>query len=143
MFAAAGMLLATGDRRFNEAFETYFDDIAGDPSAYRFNVYASLVYLRATTGDPARQVAIRSRLRQHADRALDDARAHPFEWAGRYFWGSIGAGFERSGAFNAKLCLGDPIQAAAHCGGAGSGDLRAAGSGRNARLSVGVSRAGR
>jgi len=115
MFAAAGMLLATGDRRFNEAFETYFDDIDGDPSAYRFNVYASLVYLRAATGDPVRQVAIRSRLRQHADRALDDARAHPFEWAGRYFWGSIGAGFERSGAFNAKLCLGDPIQEAAHC----------------------------
>ena len=81
MFAAAGMLMATGDRRFNEAFEMYFDDIDGDPSAYRFNVYASLVYLRAATGDPARQVAIRSRLRQHADRALGDARAHPFEWA--------------------------------------------------------------
>jgi hypothetical protein len=115
MFAAAGMLLATDDRRFNDAFEAYFDDIEADPSAFRFTVYASLVYLRAASGDPARQVAIRSRLREHADRAIADAQAHPFEWAGRYFWGSIGAGFERSGAFNAKLCLTDPAQEATHC----------------------------
>jgi hypothetical protein len=115
MFAAAGMLLATGDRRFNDAFEAYSDDIEADPSAFRFTVYASLVYLRAATGDPARRVAIRSRLREHADRALADAQAHPFEWAGRYFWGSIGAGFERSGAFNAKLCLADPTKEATHC----------------------------
>jgi len=115
MFAAAGMLAATGAPRFHESFEAHFDDIFDDPSAYRFNAYACLLYLRAAAGDTNRKASIRARLREHANRVLVDAGASPFAWAGRYFWGSIGAGFERTGAFNVKICLLDPVAEAAHC----------------------------
>ena len=105
MFAAAGMLVATSEPQFREAFAAYFDDIDGDPSAYRFNAYACLLYMRAAAGDERRRVVISRRLRQLADDALADAASHPFAWAGRYIWGSIGVGFERSGAYTVKQCL--------------------------------------
>jgi endoglucanase len=116
MFAAAGMLLATGERQFHDAFDAHFEDITGDPSPYRVNAYAGLLYLRAPAGDDARRAQIRSRLREHADAALADGARHPFEWAGRYIWGSIAAGFERTGGFSAKICLADPVRDAPHCG---------------------------
>jgi endoglucanase len=115
MYAAAGMLVATGEDRFRDDFEASFQDILADPSFRRTNGYAALLYLRAAAGDPARQRHIRARLRQQADLALADGARHPFQWAGRYFWGSIGAGFQRSGAFSAKACLEDPVRAAADC----------------------------
>ena len=115
MFAAAGMLVRTGGPQFREAFETHFDDIDGDPSAYRFNAYACLLYLRAAAGDPQRRSAIGSRLRQLAEAARADASSHPFEWAGRYLWGSIGIGFERTGAFTVKQCLADRRLASPDC----------------------------
>lgn len=115
MFAAAGLLVLTGEPRFSAAFEANFDDIDQDPSAYHFNAYACLLYLRADAGDPARQTAIRARLRAHADRTVADAITHPFAWAGRYVWGSIGIGFERSGGFTIRQCLDDPLAGARYC----------------------------
>lgn len=115
MFAAAGMLLATGERRFRDAFEASFEAIAADPSPYRFNVYACLLYLRSNAADSDRLSTIRLQLAAHADAVRLDARAHPFEWAGRYFWGSIAAGFERTGAFSIKQCLVDPASEGDHC----------------------------
>ena len=104
MLAAAGMLLATGERRFEEGFEASYEDVANDPSAYRPNVFAALLYLRAPAGTPGRKRAIRERIREHAALALADGGAHPFGWASRYFWGSIAAGFHRA-AFSARVCL--------------------------------------
>lgn len=115
MYAAAGMLLATGEGRFRDDFEASYEDPWNDPSFLRSNVYAALMYLRAQAGTPARKKAIRERLRTNARAARTDAGAHPFEWAGLYFWGSIAAGFERTGAFSAKACLEDPVAAAADC----------------------------
>ncbi len=115
MFAAAGMLTLTGEARFRDAFEAVFDDIEGDPSPYRFNAYASLLYLRAPAGDPRRQAAIRARLLALADEAVTDSRAHPFGWAGRYIWGSTAVAFERAGAFTVKQCLTDAQPASPYC----------------------------
>lgn len=115
MFAAAGLLLATGDARFRDAFDAHYVDLVNDPSAYRPNVYAALMYLRAPAGDPHRKDAIRRQLRAQADTVKLDAATHPFEWAGRYHWGSIGAGFERGGGFSGGACLADPRAASADC----------------------------
>jgi hypothetical protein len=115
MFAAAGLLLATGEDRFRGAFEAHHVELANDPSAYRPNVYAALMYLRAPTGDPARKAAIRQEIRDQAEGLLREAATHPFEWAARYHWGSIGAGFERAGAFSATECLADPVGRSADC----------------------------
>ena len=115
MYAAAGMLLATGEEPFETAFEINADSLDNDPSTYRFNIYAALVYLRAAAGDAARKAAIVRRLREQASSLHADAERHPFEWSGRYFWGSVNAGFERAGAFAVRLCLDDPLDNRAHC----------------------------
>ncbi len=115
MYAAAGMLLATDEGRFRDDFEANYQEIEGDPSFKRTNGYAALLYLRAAAGDRERRRRIRARLRIHADLARSDGDRHPFQWASRYFWGSIGAGFQRTGAFNAKVCFEDPVRARADC----------------------------
>lgn len=114
-FAAAGLLLATGRRAYADAFDATFDGIDGDPTPYGFAAYAALLYLRAPTAVPARRAAIESRVRDLADQARADAQAHPFEWTGRYIWGSIAAGFERVGGYAVKRCLIDPDGGAPHC----------------------------
>ena len=67
MYAAAGLLLATGDLRLRVDFEESYQPLQNDPSYLRSNVYAALLYLRASAGDPERQRAIRQELR-HAPR---------------------------------------------------------------------------
>src|SRR5689334_19914429 len=64
-----------------------------DPSYLRSNVYAAHLYLRASAGDPERQRAIRRELHRRAEEVRRDGERHPFQWAGRTFWGSIAAGF--------------------------------------------------
>jgi len=115
VYAAAGMLLATGDPRFREAFDAGDRAIARDPSTFHTHVYALRVYLRAPAGDPGRKEDIEHRLRAQAEVMQDDAARHPFEWSGRYFWGSINAGFERGGGFGVKSCLSNPIGESADC----------------------------
>ena len=115
MYAAAGLLLATGDRRLRVDFEQNYQQLKNDPSYLRSNVYAALLYLRASAGDPDRQRAIRRELRSRADEVRRDGDRHPFQWAGRTFWGSIAAGFQRTAGFSAQPCLADPIAAAADC----------------------------
>ncbi len=115
MYAAAGMLLATAEERFRDDFEASFEELSNDPSAYRFNVYAALLYLRSPAGIPARKEAIRARLRQRAREAREDGERHPFGWASRYFWGSIAAGFHRAAGFSVQACLADPAGASADC----------------------------
>lgn len=115
MYAAAGMLLATGDASLRTDFEQNFRPLVNDPSYLKTNVYAALLYLRAEAGDPTRQTAIRDDLRRHARTAVDDGDRHPFRWAGRDFWGSIAAGFQRTAGFNAPACLQDPVTAAVDC----------------------------
>ena len=115
MYAAAGMLLATDDRRFRMDFEESYQPLQNDPSYLRSNVYAALLYLRASAGDPDRQRAIRRELRRRAEEVRGDGERHPFQWAGRTFWGSIAAGFQRTAGFSAPVCLDDPVEAVADC----------------------------
>lgn len=115
MYAAAGMLLATGEARFVRDFEVSLDPPANDASAYRTNVFAALLYLRAPAGDAARKAALRAALRAQAERARADGAAHPFGWASRYFWGSVAAGFHRVAASSGALCVADPAGATADC----------------------------
>jgi endoglucanase len=115
MYAAAGLLLATGDPGFRAGFEQNYQPLQNDPSYLRSNVYAALLYLRASAGDPERQRAIRRDLRRRAEEVRLDGERHPFGWAGRTFWGSIAAGFQRTAGFSAQACLEDPVGAAADC----------------------------
>lgn len=114
-FAAAGLLLASGSGEFIDAFESTFDGLDGDPTAYAFTAYAALLYLRAPAADPARRTAISATVRGLAERAYADGQAHPFEWSGRYTWGSVAAGFERVGGYSVKRCLLNPTQETRHC----------------------------
>lgn len=115
MYAAAGLLVATGDQRFRADFEANYQPIENDPSYLRSNVYAALLYLRATAGTTERRQVIRSELRRRAEEVRRDGERHPFHWAGRTFWGSIAAGFQRTAGFSAPSCLEDPIAAVADC----------------------------
>jgi len=115
MYAAGGLLLATGDPRFRMDFEESYQPLQNDPSYLRSNVYAALLYLRASAGDPERQRVIRQELRRRAEEVRLDGERHPFQWAGRTFWGSIAAGFQRTAGFSAQACLEDPVVAAADC----------------------------
>jgi endoglucanase len=115
MYAAAGMLLATSDLSFRADFEENYQPLENDPSYLRSNVYAALLYLRASAGAPERQRAIQREIRFRADEVRLDGERHPFQWAGRTFWGSIAAGFQRTAGFSAPFCLEDPAGAAADC----------------------------
>jgi len=115
MYAAAGLLLATGDRSLRADFEENYQPLRNDPSYLRSNVYAALLYLRASAGEPERQRTIRAELRRRAEDVRLDGGRHPFQWASRTFWGSIAAGFQRTAGFSAQACLEDPIGAVADC----------------------------
>jgi endoglucanase len=115
MFAAAGMLLATSESRFRDDFEENYIELDYDPSFLHMNGFAAQLYLRAAAGDPARKAHIRERLRLLSDQARDDGEKHPFQFASRNHWGTIGAGFTRVGSYNVKRCLEDPIGATRDC----------------------------
>src|SRR5262245_50012754 len=115
MYAAAGLLLATGDRGLRVDFEESYQPLENDPSYLHTNIYAALLYLRASAADPERKRVIRRELRRRADEVRRDGERHPFQWAGRTFWGSIAAGFQRTAGFSAQTCLQDPVEAAADC----------------------------
>ena len=114
-YAAAGLLVATGDARYRASFEAEFDDPGGWPRYLHMNALAALLYLRAPAGDPARRAAILGRLRSLADLALADGAAHPFERSSPTHWGSIGAGFTRAGISSVRMCLADPRGSRADC----------------------------
>src|SRR5262249_53992222 len=96
-------------------FEKSFQPLNNDPSYLRSNIYAALLYLRASAGDSVRQQSIREDLRRRAIEVRQDGERHPFQWAGRTFWGSIAAGFQRTAGFSAPNCLENAVSAAADC----------------------------
>lgn len=114
MFAAAGLLVATGEEVFRTAFERAAVDITDPPSPYRFAAYAGLLYRRAAAADPARRTAVEGQLAALAASIAAAARSHPFEWTGRYVWGSIGVGLEHTGLL-AAVCRWGSADAPAPC----------------------------
>ena len=114
MYAAAGLLLATGDLRQGAEFEAQYQPLDNDPSYLRSNIAAALLYLRAPAGDPCGNGHPRGSAPARRGVRADGDR-HPFQWAGRTFWGSIAAGFQRTAGFSVRACLESPVEAAADC----------------------------
>jgi endoglucanase len=108
MYAAAGMLLATGELRYRDEFEEQYEELRYIPDYHRVNGFAAQLYLRAPAGSDRRKAALRQRLEVLSALAVADGGRHPFQWASYYYWGSISNGFHRTGPFNAKRCLEDP-----------------------------------
>jgi endoglucanase len=115
MYAAAGLLLATGESGFRQDFEQNYVELDYDPSYLHFNGFAAQLYLRAPAGDSARKRVIRERRRLHADEARADGARQPFRWSPRTHWGSISAAFTRTGTYNLKQCLEDPTAVREDC----------------------------
>jgi endoglucanase len=115
MFAAAGMLLATGEARYREDFERNFETPDSDPNYMRVGGFAAQLYMRAPAGDPARKASLVSWLRERAAQARAAGDQDPFQRSAPTYWGSIGAGFTRTGSSTARLCLEDGRVAQADC----------------------------
>jgi len=115
MFASAGMLLATGERRFRDDFAALYTAPQYDPRWLFLDGQASLIYLRAPAADPAWVEKIRKQLHFNAAQARSEGDKHPFQWATRYHWGSLGAAFTRAGLSSARMCLDDPQGAVGDC----------------------------
>jgi endoglucanase len=115
MFAAAGMLLATGEPAYAADFDRYYVELDYDPSYMNVNGFAARLYLRAQAGAPERKKELRQRLQFHAGRVRAAGAAHPFELSAPTHWGSIGAGFTRVDAYSIPPCLEDPKANAADC----------------------------
>ena len=115
MLAAAGMLLATSEPSFRGDFEESHVELDYEPVYGHLHGFAAQLYLRAPAGDPARKRAIRERLRQYADRAREEGESHPFQLASTSQWGTLGAGFTRTGFYSIQRCIEDPVGAARDC----------------------------
>jgi endoglucanase len=115
MFAAAGMLLATGEARYREDFERSFEAPESDPSYMRVGGFAAQLYIRAPAGDPARKASLAGWIRERAERARAAGDQDPFQRSAPAHWGSIGAGFTRTGSSSARRCLDDGPPARADC----------------------------
>lgn len=115
MFASAGMLLATGEPRFQRAFELHFTEPDYDPGFLHLESQASLLYLRAPAAEPGRRQALQRRFAELAAATREEGSKSPFGWATRYHWGSLGAALLRSGLFSVPRCRADPTGAAADC----------------------------
>jgi endoglucanase len=114
-YAAAGMLLATGEPRYRADFERSYTELDGDPGYKHFGGFAALLYLRAPGADPRRAAALRERLGILAERARAAGAVDPFQRSAPTFWGSLGAGFTRVGASSVQRCLDDRRRNAADC----------------------------
>jgi hypothetical protein len=58
---------------------------------------------------------LRDLFHARASVARTDAAAHPFEWSGRYVWGSIADGLLRSDSLNARICVESRATASDDC----------------------------
>jgi endoglucanase len=114
-FAAAGMLLATGEPRFVQDFERSFSEADGDPSYMRVQGLAVRLYLRAPAGSTQRKAALRELLARAAARTRAAGDRDGFQRSAPTVWGSLGAGFVRVGFSSIPRCLEKGAGAAADC----------------------------
>ncbi|HVP60686.1 MAG TPA: glycoside hydrolase family 9 protein [Myxococcaceae bacterium] len=114
-YAAAGMALATGETRFHRDVRAQLAMPVPDPVYLHIDGLAALLYLRAPDADPELTARLRQALEANARVAREDGARHPFGWAGRYYWGSLGAALIRTGTANAWRCRQDPRAMAEDC----------------------------
>lgn len=107
MWAAAGMLYATGDPQYNSAFEANYVNINWIPSYNQTQAYAGRLYLRSPVGLPARKSIVLSQMSALASNAVGAGIAHPFGVSIAYYWGSLNNSLQSSGNYNWKFYLDD------------------------------------
>jgi endoglucanase len=115
LYAAAGMALATDERRFHEAFAELYTEPRYDLPMLHLDGHASLIYLHVADADPRTRARILAPLERLAAEARRDGATHPFGTAMRYWWGSLGGAFTRAAMFSAPRCLADPDRAVDDC----------------------------
>ncbi len=113
MWAAAGMLYATGEAQFELAFQTNFETIGWISSFSKSEAFAASLYLRVPTGaNPTTKISIKQRIFQMADAVRSDANAHPFQFATYYYWGCNSNAVHRTGQFSLRSFLLDSTRTA-------------------------------
>ena len=115
MYAAAGLLLATGDCRLRVDFEESYQPLQNDPSYLRSNIYAALLYLRASAGDPERQRAIPSGAPPPRRGGSPGRRASPFPVGRSYVLGLHRSRLPADRRLPRPGLPRDPVEAAADC----------------------------
>jgi endoglucanase len=113
MWAAAGLLYATGETQYEAAFQQYYEPIGWISSFSKSEGFAASLYLRVPSGaSQARKEEIRQRIFQMADGVRNDGNTHPFQFATHYYWGSCSNGMHRSGQFSWRAYLLDTTRTA-------------------------------
>ncbi len=106
MWAAAGMLYATGNATYESAFQANYVPIEWISSYSKTEAFAASLYLRVASGaNQATKNAIRQRIFEMADANRNDANAHPFQFATYYYWGCNSNAMHRSGQFSWRAYL--------------------------------------
>ncbi len=109
MWAAAGMLYATGEQQFEAAFQSHYTPVQWISSYNKSEGFAAQIYLRCAAGaNPNTQNSIRQTIQQFADGVRSDGAAHPFGWATFYYWGALSNGAHRVAQFSWKAYKMDP-----------------------------------
>lgn len=113
MWAAAGLLYATGETHYEAAFQQFYEPIGWISSFSKSEGFAASLYLRVPTGaSQARKEEIRQRIFQMADGVRNDGNVHPFQFATHYYWGSTSNGMHRSGQFSWRAYFLDTTRTA-------------------------------
>jgi endoglucanase len=112
MWAAAGMLYATGEAQFESAFQTYFESIGWISSFAKSEAFAASLYLRVPAANPATKTSIKQRIFQMADGVRSEANAHPYQFATYYYWGCTSNAMHRTGQFSWRAYLLDSTRTA-------------------------------
>lgn len=100
MWAAAGMLYATGNPTYESAFQSNYVSIEWISSYSKTEAFAASLYLRVPSGaNQTTKNAIRQRIFEMADAARSEAASHPFQFATYYYWGCNSNALHRSGQF--------------------------------------------
>jgi endoglucanase len=113
MWAAAGLLYATGEAQYETAFQANFEQIGWISSYSKSEGFASSLYLKVPAGaNQATKNAIRQRIFQMADDVRTNAEAHPFNVATFYYWGCNSNALHRTGQFSLSAYLADSTRTA-------------------------------
>ncbi|MEO8167324.1 MAG: glycoside hydrolase family 9 protein, partial [bacterium] len=107
MWAAAGMLYATGDPQYNAVFESNYVDITWIPSYNLTHAYAARLYLRSPAGLQSRKAIILSQMSNMSVGAINAGASHPFGASILYYWGSLNNALQSSGNYSWKTFLDD------------------------------------
>ena len=113
MWAAAGMLYATGEAQYEAAFQSFYIPTGWISSYTKSEGFAASLYLKVPSGaTEAKKNEIRQSIFQMADGVRGDANNHPFQVATHYYWGCTGNAMHRSGQFSWRAYMLDTTRRA-------------------------------